>query len=53
MYYVAKIIQAGGLTLILIGFLLKFPKLMNPRLFIVGLIIFLAGWISEKFLLKK
>ena len=53
MYYLAKLAQAAGLTIILIGFLRKFPHLMNPRILLVGIALFLFGWIIDQFLLKK
>ena len=53
MFYIGKIFQAAGLTIILIGFFKDFPKLMNPRLLLVGLLLFLAGWLINKFLIKK
>lgn len=53
MYYIAKIAQAGGLTVILIGFLKNFPKLMNPKIFGIGALIFVFGWIVQHFMLKR
>lgn len=52
MYYIAKFFQAAGLTIILVGFLLRFPALMNPRLFLLGLILFGTGWVINHFMLK-
>ena len=53
MYYIAKIAQATGLGIILIGFVKDFPHLMNPRLLLVGVIVFLLGWIIERYMLIK
>lgn len=53
MYYIAKIAQATGLTVILIGFLKDFPRLMNPRIFGVGALIFVFGWIIQHFILRR
>ena len=52
MYYVAKFLEFVGLFIISIGFLVKFPLLMDPQFFGFGLIFFLMGWIVEKFILK-
>ena len=52
MYYIAKFIQATGLTIILIGFIQKFPQLMNPKTILLGIAIFTSGWIIQRFLLK-
>ena len=38
--------------IIAVGFVVKFPKLMDPRLLIAGLALFGAGWIIEKYILK-
>lgn len=52
MYYIAKIAQATGLTIILIGFLRDFPRLMNPKILGTGIMFFLLGWIVQRFMLK-
>ena len=52
MYYLAKIAQACGLVVILAGFLARFPNLMNTKILAMGLMIFLFGWIVQRFLLK-
>ena len=53
MYYIAKIAQAAGLTVMLIGFLADFQKLMNPKIFGIGALIFAFGWIVQRFMLKR
>ena len=53
MYYLAKIAQAAGLTLILIDFLKNFPNLMNRKILMAGIILFGFGWIVERFMLKR
>ena len=53
MFLIGKIAQAAGLGIILLGFIQQFPKLMNPRIFMFGLAVFMAGWIIERFLLKR
>jgi len=53
MFYVTKILQACGLGIILINFLRKFPNLMSRKALIVGLLLFVCGWMAEKFLLKR
>jgi len=52
MYYIAKFIQAAGLTLILVSFLNNFPKLMDYKILILGIIVFIFGWIVQRFMLK-
>ena len=53
MFYVAKILQACGMGIVLIDFLRKFPNLMSRQVLMIGLLIFAAWWITEKFLLKR
>jgi len=43
MYYVTKLIQATGLTVIFIGFFQTFPELINMKLFGAGALIFTFG----------
>ncbi len=38
--------------MIAVGFVVKFPKLMDPRLLLAGLVLFGAGWTIEKYILK-
>ncbi len=52
MFYLAKFFQAAGLGVVLIGFLKNFPNLMSHRLLGLGMVLFLTGWIVQKFLLK-
>lgn len=53
MFYIAKILQAAGMGVILIDFARRFPNLMSHQVLMIGILIFLAGWIVEKFLLKS
>ncbi len=53
MYYLAKIAQAAGLTIIIVNFITYFPKLLNFKIFLTGGILFLFGWIVQRFLLKS
>ncbi len=53
MYYLAKIVQASGLTVVVIGYLVSFPNLMSRKALLIGIVLFAFGWIIEKFLLKK
>ena len=53
MYYFAKILEAVGLGIILIGFIAGFPNVMSPRFFISGLILFGIGWAILKLGIKK
>ena len=44
MYYAAKGLELLGMFMIAVGFVVKFPKLMDPRLLLAGLVLFGAGW---------
>lgn len=52
MYYLAKLAQASGLTVISVGYVLSFPNLMSRKLLLLGIVIFVFGWVIERFLLK-
>ena len=53
MYYVAKVLQFFGLAIIGLAFVAKFPSLMDPKLFAVGIVIGYAGWVIQRYLLKR
>jgi len=53
MYYVLKLIQAAGLTLVMLGFLKNLPKIMDMKMFGLGIGIFAFGWILQKTMLKR
>ena len=48
----AKSQQLLGIFSILIGVIIKYPRLMDPKLFLASLIIFGSGMAVEKYLLK-
>ncbi len=52
MYTLGKIIQALALTIVLIGFIRTFPRLMNPRVFMFGLMLFIFGWMIHQFMAR-
>ena len=53
MYYIGKLAQATGLTILLIEFIRNFPKLMSHQALLLGTGFFLVGWIITKYLTKK
>ena len=53
MYYIAKFLQAAGLALILLGFLIRFPHLMDTKLLGLGIVVFCGGWVLQNYGLKK
>lgn len=53
MYYIAKFFQASGLVLLAYAFILTFPEKLNYRVLGVSIILFICGWIAEKYLLRK
>tara|TARA_Y100001970_G_scaffold221499_1_gene272238 strand:- start:341 stop:499 length:159 start_codon:yes stop_codon:yes gene_type:complete len=52
MYYTAKALEILGIFMIAVGFVIKFPGLMDPKLLFAGGILFTCGWIIEKYILK-
>ena len=53
MYFLAKFLQAVGLAIILFGFLISFPSLINRTLLLFSGLMFLSGWILQTYGLKK
>ena len=53
MYYIGKIIQALGLTIIIIDYFRKFPELMSRVTLVVGIVMFTFGWALNRYLLRK
>ena len=51
MYYAAKGLEILGMTVIGVGFFIKFPKLMDPKLLLAGIVCFVVGWAIEKYIL--
>ena len=49
MFYISKGLQFVGLLIIGVGFLSKFPYLMDYKLLGFGIIFFIMGWIVQKF----
>lgn len=45
MFYLGKILQATGLTVVLIGFIQHFPNLMPYRYVLIGILMFISGWL--------
>lgn len=53
MYYLGKIIQATGLTIILIDYIRFFPQLMSRIVLCVGIGVFTLGWLINRFFMKN
>ena len=49
MYYLSKGFQFVGLVVIGIGFISKFPQLMDYKLLGIGSAFFIMGWAVQKF----
>jgi len=49
MYYISKGFQFVGLVVIGIGFISKFPQLMDYKLLGIGSAFFVMGWAVKKF----
>ena len=52
MYYAAKSLELLGMFMVAVGFIIHYPRLMDPRLLIAGMICFGSGWAIEKYVLK-
>lgn len=53
MYYAAKFLEASGLGLLAYAFLKTFPEKLNYKVLGVSVILFVCGWIMERYLLKR
>ena len=53
MYYFSKGFQLVGLLVIGVGFINKFPQLVDYKLFGIGLVFFIMGLVIKKFGLIK
>jgi len=51
-FYLAKILEALGIITIGLNFIVAFPELMNPKLFLAGIFVFVCGWAIERFWVK-
>ena len=49
MYYISKGFQFVGLLVIGIGFISKFPQLIDYKLIGIGLVFFIMGCVVQKF----
>lgn len=52
MYYLAKGLQFAGLLTISVGFMVRFPALMDPKLLIAGILLGACGWLIQRYLLR-
>jgi len=52
MYYVGKLFQAAGLTIVGFDFVRTFPNVMSRQVLTVGIILFAVGWGINRFLLR-
>lgn|GEM_PF-3271828 len=53
MYWAAKFLEATGLGLLAYAFVKTFPEKLNYKAFAASGLLFLCGWIMEKYLLKR
>ena len=49
MYYISKGFQLAGLLIIGVGFINKFPQLMDYKLLGIGMVFFIMGVAIQKF----
>ena len=49
MYYISKGLQLVGLLIIGVGFINKFPQLMDYKLLGIGMVFFIMGVAVQKF----
>lgn len=52
MYKLAKCAEGTGLAVIAFDYVRNFPELMSRKVLLIGILIFVFGWMIERFLLK-
>ncbi|MDO8674806.1 MAG: hypothetical protein Q7K71_01655 [Candidatus Omnitrophota bacterium] len=53
MYWAAKIFQAAGLAIMILGFIGHFPKTMPLNILLLSIVFFAIGWVIQVIVLKK
>ena len=53
MYWAAKIFQAAGLGIMVLGFIRHFPNMMPGRVLLLSIAFFAVGWAIQAMMLKK
>jgi hypothetical protein len=48
MFTFARLLQAAALALVAVGFVSRFPELMNPQLLLIAIGLFVAGWLLQR-----
>jgi len=51
LYYAAKGLELLGMFIIAVGFIIRYPGLMDPKQLLAGIICFGSGWVIEKYIL--
>lgn len=46
-YITAKFLEASGLAVIFVGFIVRFPRLIDMKILLLGGLIFLGGWVLD------
>ena len=52
-FYIAKILEFTGMTIIGVSLYISFPSRMSYESFIIGIAFFMMGYMIEKFVLKQ
>ncbi len=53
LYWVAKFLEASGLGVLGYAFIKTFPDRMNYKVLGFSVLLFVCGWIMERFLLRR
>ena len=53
MYFAAKFLEAAGLGLLAYTFMKTFPEKLNYKVFAASGLLFICGWVIEKYILKR
>ena len=53
MYWAAKIFQAAGLAVMILGFIRHLPNMMPHNVLLWSIVLFVIGWVIQVIVLKK
>ena len=53
MYWTAKVFQAAGLAVMILGFIKHLPNMMPHNVLLLSVVFFAVGWVIQAAMLKK
>ncbi len=53
MFFLGKFLQAVGLGILLIGYIQRFPNLIEYKTLGLSILVFTGGWLISQYLVKR